>query len=53
MDDGMRVQSLSEHEKIRFKSEERLVEMIWFGGISNELSSDVFHVTLDLDGFEE
>ena len=30
------------------KVENKRVEMIWFGGISHELSQNVFHVTLTL-----
>ena len=31
------------------KVENRRIEMIWFGGVSEELSDHVFHVTLKLD----
>jgi hypothetical protein len=34
---------------IKEKVENKLIEMIWFGGITDELSNEVIHVTLRLD----
>ena len=31
------------------KAQNRRIEMVWFGGINQEFSSCVFHVTLRLD----
>ena len=38
---------LSSDVFIREKVENRIIEMIWFGGIGHSLSSNVFHVTLE------
>ena len=35
-------------ELLRAKSENKCIEMIWFGGIGNELSDTVMHATLHL-----
>ena len=34
---------------IQEKVANKRIEMIWFGGIGNELNKDVFHVTLQLE----
>ena len=36
-------------EALQEKVANKRIEMIWFGGISNDLSKDVFHVTLQLE----
>ena len=33
---------------IELKSSNKLIEMVWFGGISGGLSNHVFHATLEL-----
>lgn len=42
MDDISKVDLIAE------KVNDNIVEMVWFGGISNDLSTSVFHVTLRL-----
>ena len=34
---------------LKAKSQNKCIEMIWFGGINSELYNNVFHVTLTLD----
>ena len=42
------IKKLSSDVFIKEKVENRLIEMIWFGGISNNLSDQVFHAVLEL-----
>ena len=46
---GKKSQKADDVTKLRAKVQNQCIEMIWFGGINDEIYDSVFHVTLTLD----